>query len=375
MITLLEKSWDVKTLAGFRWTEAIWLEYVNLHSLYDTYFSECSITQGVRWVMEFIVYLEDVMNFTGPQISKSLTNLRGIIIIYGGNASVFSSESLLVARRSIRNIHASLFASVILLEGPKKATVQLPICVEFMDRFREWYWNDGSTLMEKMTYIASMVAFLRGLRISNVASTGPKSKDHRYYLHSVDLEVAHGIISVGTWKELGSPPVLSVKLACVSSKTHGPSKAKKTVPPIVMIANLGSQHEQLLMSDFVTWLNISGMQENSDLLFAKRERVHTRSIPSVKCLTSKDVSTALKRVATSFGLDPTQFSTRSIRIGANVELSVQGASDGQRMTCLDHVTLSSNVKYMRSLATNDPTPLSGEGQLSIDGVKKMARYL
>ena len=178
MITLLEKSWDVKTLAGFRWTEAIWLEYVNLHSLYDTYFSECSITQGVRWVMEFIVYLEDVMNFTGPQISKSLTNLRGIIIIYGGNASVFSSESLIVARRSIRNIHASLFASVILLEGPKKATVQLPICVEFMDRFREWYWNDGSTLMEKMTYIASMVAFLRGLRISNVASTGPKSRDH-----------------------------------------------------------------------------------------------------------------------------------------------------------------------------------------------------
>jgi hypothetical protein len=142
-----------------------------------------------------------------------------------------------------------------------------------------------------------------------------------------------------------------------------------------MIANVGSQHEQLLMSDFVTWLNISGMQENSDLLFARRDRVHNRKIPSVKCLTSKDVSTALKRVASSFGLNPIQFSTRSIRIGANVELSVQGASDGQRMNCLDHVTLSSNVKYMRSLVTNDPTPLSEEGQLSMDGVKKMARFL
>ena len=372
---MLEKSWDVKTLAGFRWTEVIWLEYARLHDLFDPYFVECSITQGVRRVMEFIVYLEDVMNFTGPQIGKSLTNLRGIVIIYGGNILVFSSESLTVARRSIRNIHTSVFASDILLEGPKKTIVQLPICVEFMDRFREWYWNVGSTVTEKMIYIASMVAFFRGLRISNVASTGPKSKDHRYYLRSVDLEVDHGIVSVLTWKGLGSPPVLSVKLTCVSSKTHGPSMVKKTVPPIVMIAGLGSQHEQLLMSDFVTWLNISGMQESNDLLFARRDRVHNRNIPSLKCLTSKDVSTALKRVATSFGLNPQQFSTRSIRIGANVELSVQGVTDGQRMTCLDHVSLSSNVRYMRSLLTNDPTPLSEEGQLSIDSVKKMARYL
>jgi len=372
---LLEKSWDVKSLAGFRWTEVIWLEYAKLHLLLDPYFTECSTTQGVRWVMEFIVYLQDVMNFSGPQIVKSLTNLRGIIIIYGGNASVFASESLTVARRSIRNIHASIFASVIHLEGPKKTIVQLPICVEFMDRFRRWYWHDGSTVTEKMTYIASMVAFLRGLRISNVASTGPKSKDHRYYLRSVDLEIDQGIVSVLTWKGLGSPPVLSVKLTCLSSKTHGPSMFKKTVPPIVMIANLGSEHEQLLMSDFVTWLNISGMQENTDLLFARRDRVHNRINPSVKCLTSKDVSTALKRVALSFGLNPQQFSTRSIRIGANVELSVQGVTDGQRMTCLDHVTLTSNVKYMRSLVTNDPTPLSEEGQLSMDGVRKMARYL
>ena len=82
MVALLEKAWDVKTLAGFRWTEIIWLEFTRLHFLSDPYFLECSVTQGVRWLMEFIVYLEDVMNFTGPQIGKSLTNLRGIVIIY-----------------------------------------------------------------------------------------------------------------------------------------------------------------------------------------------------------------------------------------------------------------------------------------------------
>ena len=371
----MEKAWDVKTLAGFRWTEVIWLEYVRLHHLYDPYLSECSVSQATRWVMGFIVYLEDVMFFTGPQIVKSLTNLRGIIIIYGGCEVLFSSEAMKVARRSIRNIHASLFAPSILLEETKKPVVQLPICVEFMDRFREWYWHEG-TVTEKMIYIASMVAFLRGLRISNVASTGPKSKDHRYYLRSVDLEIEQGIVTVRTWKDLGSPPVLSVKLTCVSSKTHGPSHpSKKTVPPIVMIADVGSRHEQLLMSDLVTWLNISGMQESNDLLFARWDRVHNHKAPSYKQLQSKDVSTALKRIASSFDMDPNQFSTRSIRIGSNVELSVQGVTDGQRMSCLGHVTLSSNVKYMRSLVTDDPNPLSEEGQLSMSGVKKMARFL
>ena len=363
-------------MAGFRWTEVIWLEYARSQCLPDPYLTDCSDLQAVRLVIGFIVYLEDHMHFTGPQISKSLTNLRGIIIIYGGCVSVFSSESLKVARRSVRNIHSSLFAPSISIEELKKPIVQLPICVEFMDRFREWYWNVGSTVTEKMVYIASSVAFLRGLRISNVAFTGPKSKDHRYYLRSVELEIDRGIVSVLVWKGLGSPPVLAVKLTCVSSKTHGPSHpTKKTVPPIVVIADVGSRHEQLLMSDFVTWLNISGMQESNDLLFARWDRVHNLKNPTYRKLVSKDVSSALKRVADSFGLNPQQFSTRSIRIGANVELSVQGASDGQRMNCLDHVTLTSNVKYMRSLLTNDPTPLSAEGQLSMEGVKKMARYL
>ena len=143
---LLEIAWDVKTLVGFRSTEVIWLEYATTYHLFDIYLTDCSVSSANRWVMGFIVYLEDVMNFTGPQIVKSLTNLRGIIIIYGGCEGVFSSEAMRVARRSIRNNHTSLFASSKLLDEPKKPVIQLPICVEFTDRFREWYWHDGSTV-------------------------------------------------------------------------------------------------------------------------------------------------------------------------------------------------------------------------------------
>ena len=368
----MEKAWDPKALVGFRTTEIIWLEFTTLRNVSDPYLNLLDEGASVRLIMEFIVYLTDDMSFTGPQIVKSLTNLRAVIIIHGGCASAFHSDILSVARRSVRNIHSSLFAPNILIEEPKKPVVQLPVCVEFMDKFRELYWNNGS-ITRKMVYIASMVAFLRGLRISNVAATGSE-RDHRYYLRSVSLEVEQGIIPVHTWKTLGSPPVLSVKLICVSSKTHGPHLAKKTVAPIEMIAGVGSPHEQLLMSDLVTWLDIYGMINPDDLLFGRIDLLPGRKQPTFKQLQSKEVAAALKEVSLSFDMNPAQFSTRSLRIGANVELSVQGSTDGQRMNCLDHVTLESNLRYMRVLQS-DPTPLSQDGSLTMGNIQKMARYL
>jgi hypothetical protein len=369
----MEKAWDTKTMAGFRTTEVIWLEFTNLRNFTNPYLTCVDEGVAVIIILEFVVYLNETLTFTASQIVKSLTNLRGVILIHGGCASAFSSDALAIARRSVRNISASLFKESIAIEEPKKPVVQLPVCVEFMDRFREQYWTNGS-ITQKMTYIASMISFLRGLRISNVAATGSKSIDHRYYLRSVHLEIEQGIVSVSTWKTLNSPAVLSVRLVCESSKTHGSTKKKKSVAPIVMIAGVGSPHEQLLMHDFVTWLHISGMIHPHELLFARMELLPSRKTPTYKQLQSKDVSTALKLISQSFNMNPTQFSTRSLRIGANVELTVQGSTDGQRMNCLDHVSLQSNVMYMRPLQS-DPTPLSQGGALTMDNVKKIARYL
>ena len=368
----MEKAWDLKTLVGFRTTEMIWQEFMVVKELSDRYLTSSDEGTSIRILLEFIVYLNDYMMFTGSQIAKSLTNLRGVILIHGGCASAFHSDVLSVARRSLRNIASSIFNQSILIEEPTKPVVQLPVCIEFMDRLRELYWTNGNK-SKKMVYIASMVAFLRGLRISNVAATS-SVRDHRYYLRSVTLEIETGIVPVHTWKSLGSPPVFSVKLVCVSSKSHGPTMMKKTVAPIVMIAGVGSPHEQLLMSDLVTWLDISGMVHPGDLLFARLDIPPGRKTPTLKKLQSKEVAAALKEVSTMFDLNPAQFSTRSLRIGANCELSVQGSTDGQRMNCLDHVTLESNLRYMRVLQS-DPTPLSQGGALTMGNVKKMARYL
>lgn len=380
-MTFMQRAWNDNALAGFRRTDVIWLEFLEQHESEqrDLYLTVMESRAAIRLVLEFIVYLEDNMGFTGAQIGRTLTNLRAIIAIRGGLVAVFSSECVGIARRAVRK-HSSMFSGTIDVEHePNKPKVQLPVCVEFMSRFREMYWHPGSNLDQKMTYIASMVAFLRGLRISNVAATGskPGARDHRYRMKSVEVEVSTGFLSASEWKkDGGTQDVISVKLECVSSKTHGPTHpTKKTVAPIVMIAGVGSAHEQLLMADLLTWIRLSGMMSDEDLLFARTAVVVRRKVTKLKRdLQSKDVSTAIKRVSESFNMDPARFSTRSLRIGANVELSAQGVTDGQRMNCLDHVSLDSNIRYLRAMQ-HDPNPLSEGGRLSIDNVRKMARFM
>jgi uncharacterized metal-binding protein len=89
---------------------------------------------------------------------------------------------------------------------------------------------------------------------------------------------------------------------------------------------------------------------------------------------SSDVASAVKDMAVQFGFDGKQHCTRSVRIGANMEHDVQGATDGERMAVLDHTTLSSNLKYLRPNLTRTRSTFSQDGALAAATVLKMAKY-
>jgi hypothetical protein len=161
----------------------------------------------------------------------------------------------------------------------------------------------------------------------------------------------------------------------VSSKTHGPKKTKKRVAPIVLMAEVGSFHEQQLFSDLLQWIKESGMRHPDDLLFARLERVGHRKVPTYKMLQSSDIAAAVKRVVAELGLDPSRFSTRSLRIGANVEAGAQGANGGQRMAILDHADENTNEMYLRAMHSRDPNPLRAGGSVTVDDIVSMARNL
>ena len=376
MVELLTGAYADQAVNGFRTVEGIWREFLETHSVADVYLTNQSSVQAEAWVLEFLTYLIDSMDFTGPQVTRTLTQLRGVMLIHGGCYSVFDSKRLEIARRSIRIAHTSLLNSEVNISGDtsRGSVVQLPLSVDLLDRIRELYWA-GQPLSSRMIYIGTVTSFFRGLRVSNVAATGPAGNDHRFRLGDIRVEIESGFLTVAEWLDALTPPVCALKIAIKSSKTHGPHKKKKTVAPIVLMADVGSHHEQQFLSDLLQWIRESGMREQSDLLFARLDRVGNRRTVTYRMLQSSDIAGAIKRVAAELGLDPSRFSTRSLRLGANVEVSAQGATSSQRMMVLDHTEEKNNDLYLRAMHHRDPNPLSAGGTVTTRDVITMERYL
>ena len=72
------------------------------------------------------------------------------------------------------------------------------------------------------------------------------------------------------------------------------------------MADVGSHHEQQFLSDLLQWIRESGMREQSDLLFARLDRVGNRRTVTYRMLQSSDIAGAIKRVAAELGLDPSR---------------------------------------------------------------------
>ena len=376
VMSLITQAYSETAVKGFRTVEVIWQEFQHAHNVSDVYLRNQSLVDAEEWVLEFLVHLIDDMGFTGSQITRTLTQLRGMMLIHGGCYSVFDSKRLELARKSIRFAHASLLSSEVTMTGGTVGApaVQLPLTVGLLDRIRELYWV-GQPLTSRMIYIGTVASFFRGLRVSNVAATGSTGPDHRFRLEDIRIEVDAGFLTVKEWLDTHAPPVLALKITIRSSKTHGPTKKKKSVAPIVLMAGVGSDHEQQWLADLLDWIKGSGMREQTDLLFARWDRVGNRLTATYKMLQSSDIANAIKRVVAEEGLDPARFSTRSCRIGANVEVSAQGASSGQRMMVLDHTDERNNELYLRAMHHRDPNPLSAGGSVTTRDVITMERYL
>jgi len=254
---------------------------------------------------------------------------------------------------------------------------QLPFTVDMLASMRESYWVPGD-ITRRMVYIASATALYRGMRVSQVASTGKANYergaiDHRYRIKDLVLHTANDVaMNVSTWLDAGRPSVDVLVLSCRSSKTHGPNhKTRKTIPPIVLYNSLGSATERRFFSDLLEWLPLSGSRLPEDLLFC---RPQLKNPLETKMLMYKEVTTAIKDVADTFGFNVKQFNTRGFRIGANNELAAQKAPDGVRCATLNHASLSSNILYLRPRLQNSNSTFAQDGALTAAEVLEMAKY-
>ena len=377
----LEQSLSVSTRAGVGYTSSLWDDFASIHVRGHKYLNDVVPGDAANAVVRFVHHMLTELSFTSGAARFHLINLRTVFILHCGHVDLFDSSILTATRRTINS--SGQLADHLLVTPHERRPEQLPFTVDMLDRMRDRYWVTG-TLTQKMIYIASTTAYYRGMRISNVANTSSRKIadsgiDHRYRISDVKMELSDtSFVTVEQWLAFRSCHNLQVDtiiLTCRSSKAHGENKKKKTIPPIVLIRGEGSATEKRFFSDLLEWITISGMKQPSDLLFARLEIRSNRKAPVYKMLMASDVNTAIKAIASEYGLNPAQYASRCLRIGPNNEVAAMGGSDGDRMSLLDHASLPSNVMYLRStISRRSLSVFAQDGVLSAADVVKYARH-
>lgn len=369
----LSNSYSPLALVGVRVCSQYWDDFASEYIAGDKYLNDVSPGDGAGAVVDFVLFLLNDLLLTNAAVRHHLTNLRAVFVIGRGQGDIFDSGTLTATRRVLNQ--GSESPDMVVMEPQVLGATQLPFTVDMLARMRDLYWEPGD-INRRMIYVAVATMLFRGMRVSQVANTGSSrmaqgGSDHRYRVMDITLETAETFVSVEEWVAASYPTVNVIKLCCRSSKTHGKKKAKKTIPPIVLFRDVGSTTEQQFFYDLLAWIPLSGRTLPGDLLFS---RTSFTSSAETKMLMSCEVAAAVKDIAVQFGFTGKQHSTRSVRIGANMEHDAQGATDGERMAVLDHTSLSSNLKYLRPHVTGTRSTFSQDGALAAATVLKKAKY-
>jgi hypothetical protein len=193
----------------------------------------------------------------------------------------------------------------------RSAGAKLPMPPRFVELLRQerWVshgddWVSARALDARMSYLAVSYGYDRMSRISNLAKPDSKdAEDHAIRSCDVYFVLDDGSVrSASETKGLSKTDVVYVSATEYTSKTNTTGKAHEAV------FGGKSQQEREFVEDMLEWSQRSGFDRHG--MFFSRT-----SCGSMKRLTAKMVSEAIKHAASTCGFDPSAFGTHSMRHG------------------------------------------------------------
>ena len=252
-------------------------------------------------------------------------------------------------------------------KGPS-SSVKLPLCESILTRMRTRLWEgkawDPEGLHQRMLYLGCMYAYDLGARVSEYTAPEKGHEDHCVRVRDLRFEVStngersnggHSILHSSSSTIDGPQGQGQVVLGCwvtTSSNKTGAPVAKK------MIGRRSSE-ESLFLEDLVEWLSHARGQVG-DRLFTYYTGVGSSA---KRELTGRMVRDVLKATCVLEELDPTYFSSHSLRKAAITHMRALGVSD-EDMKSRGGYTSGSTVMA----ATYDYTA-AGHGPLSSNSLR------
>jgi hypothetical protein len=214
---------------------------------------------------------------------------------------------------------------------------------------RDKYWDRETDLKRRVTYVGVVVGFHFMMRPSEFAIDG--NTDHAITSENVLFYDGDGAL-LGSSDRLSSEAgrqACSAKLLLWTDKAH---KSKST-PGRELYLCPSNELEDSMLEDLIVWSLSAGLQKGD--LFCSYRYTKLRAVGGPVeyhyNLQPKLVATAIKECAKAMGLNESEFSNRSLRIGGNTVLAADGTDpEGIRRVSGHSGTSSSFRLYQRTTA-------------------------
>ena len=340
----------------------------------------------------FFLFVYDVLGLRGDQVAKIRTGIAFCLNVRGYDSTFLSSDTI---GRALKACRRSTAEARVYNSEVREKNLRNPTSVDLIKQIRIMYWIDRSwttrcDLDARGTWLAIALGYDMGSRASNlVAPDGKKSVDHSVRTGEVSFLISDGIRPPFTLKGSDalkleivtghldfSVVVMTAEIIFVTSKTTGSLKSLQYVPKTL---GRRSSAESSLLDDLIQWVLYSGTKDQ-DRLLCRYAGSDSRS----RCITKKDVSSALKAGALVLGLDPKRYSSKSLRCGftsaakrANIpreELLLRGGwVPGSKVPDVFYTTYEGGGRGGMALMSDDSDEVTSSDESSLELKESAAR--
>lgn len=313
---LIHYSVAPSTLTQYKshWTSH-WIPFINQYHLQqDPFLSDYTVEQQKNMIASFVLHMVHSKQHSYTTINLTLSSVRHFFDVNfcPNTEQIFDPASNGTLRKA--KLASKRISSSLLIDTPKRK--QMAITLDMIQHLRDQVWTTSSALVDrKMEYVAIAFAFNFCLRVSEFTqvSTSPK---HNLMCTNIEFrqEKSNSSWSPAAIRELQVPKA-SIDTFYGRLLT---SKADQYGLGRILHITRSTPLESQLLDDLHFWCLISVVQD--------KDPFFTRYAPTRKLLTRKDVVTTLKNLAQTFGLNPLDISSRSLRIGGATTQRIAGTA-------------------------------------------------
>jgi len=340
--SLLHRSVYNNTWEQYRRPWNRWLEYIEQITglgAKDAFLLSLTEDEKPFRVILFMKHLFD-LKLRKPQITKVLTAMSTTFQVNGINTEVFQNALVLRAKNGTAGSREELEIA----NRNKLSNPTLPMASDMVMESRKLFWEgklwDKDGMDSRVIWLVLGLGFNFGARVGQLTLARKKTvtkelkgqdhclktKDVGFYFSSDSSNSRTEILKGGVMfrqKVTSEAMIRNVSAIELSFLT---GKIKTNVVGVKRVGR-STREEAQLLEDICLWV-LKARPGDNDELTSRYDLA--RRVNNKKVVTPYAVNKGIKTLATSFGLPPSMFSSKSLRSGLASDQKAKGASDASR---------------------------------------------